>query len=63
MATFKVKHIILCKVSAWRTIEADNFDAALLKAAAIECVTDSSTCSYEILDDIKIESITITQGK
>jgi hypothetical protein len=61
MATFRVNHIVLCEVSTWRTIEADNFDDALLKVAAIEYVTDSSSCNYEIVNDVKIESVTITE--
>jgi hypothetical protein len=62
MAIFKVKHLVLCEVRVWRTIEADNFDAALLKVAAIEYVTDTSTgADHEVINDIKIESVTITE--
>lgn len=61
MAIFKVQHLVLCEVSTWRTIEADNFDDALLKVEAIETVTASGGCNYEIVNDIKIKSVTITE--
>ena len=65
MKTYKVEHIVLCEVRTWRTIEAANSQELLAKLAAIETLTDSSTCDYEIIRDrdaIEIDITEITRG-
>lgn len=60
MKTFEVSHVVLCKVHAWRTIEADSYEDALTRVAAIRHITDSGS-NYEIVDDVSIKQIAIRE--
>lgn len=62
MKKFRISHIVLCKVHVWRTIVADSYEDALRKAAAIECITDTSNgADYEVVDDEAVKQITIKE--
>ena len=62
MKKFRISHIVLCKVHVWRTIAADSYEDALRKAAAIECITDTSNgADYEVVDDEAVKQIIIKE--
>jgi hypothetical protein len=39
---YRVRHVVVCEVAAWRTIYADNMDDAMQKVAKIETITATS---------------------
>ncbi len=56
---YKVEHLVLCKVATWRVIEADSIEEAMGKMAAIETVTASTECDYEIISDVEVLAVNI----
>ncbi len=60
MKKFEICHVVICRVHAWRTIEANNYEDALTHAAAIQHITDSGS-NYEIVDDEAVKQITIRE--
>ena len=54
---------MLCAVNVWRVVAAENIEQALEKAKAIETVTASGECDYEIVSDIHVRQCTITRQK
>ena len=62
MKKYMVKHLVLCEVSVWRTIEAENEADALAQAAAIECVTDTSSgAGCEIVNDVEVKQVSVKE--
>ena len=59
MKRFKVQKIILCEVSVWGYVDAENMPAAAAKS--LETGTDNSDYDHEIISDIKTISIEITE--
>ena len=59
---YKVRHVVLCEVAAWRTIYADNMDDAMQKVAKIETITATSDGGdYEIMSDLETKSIIVEE--
>lgn len=59
---YKVRHVVLCEVAAWRTIYADNMDEAMDKVAKIETITATSDGGdYEIMSDLETKSIIVEE--
>lgn len=59
---YKVRHVVLCEVAAWRTIYADNMDDAIEKVAKIETITATSDGGdYEIMSDLETKSIIVEE--
>lgn len=59
---YKVRHVVLCEVAAWRTIYADNMDDAMEKVAKIETITATSDGGdYEIMSDLETKSIKVEE--
>ena len=62
MKKFKVKHLVLCEVSVWRTIQAESFEDAMAQVYKIETVTSTSTgADYEIVHDVEIKALSIKE--
>jgi len=61
MKRFKVQKIILCEVSVWGYVEAENMPDAAAKF--LETGTDNSDYDHEIISDIKTISIEIEEDK
>lgn len=59
MKKYMVKHTVICEVSAWRVIEAENYADALAKVAAIHTVTAES--NYEIVNDLEVKQVSIKE--
>ena len=59
MKRFKVQNIIVCEVSVWGYVEADNMHTAMIKAAGIG--TDNSSYDHEIISDIKAISVEVKE--
>jgi hypothetical protein len=61
MKKFRVKHVVVCEVSVWRTIEAESMEQAIGMVADIETVTSTATgADYEIVNDIEIKAVSIS---
>lgn len=59
---YRVRHVMVCEVAAWRTIYADNMDDAMQKVAKIETITSTSDGGdYEIMSDIETRSIKVEE--
>jgi hypothetical protein len=59
---YRVRHVVLCEVAAWRTIYADNMDEAMRKVAAIETITATlEGADYEIISDLETKSIIVEE--
>jgi hypothetical protein len=59
---YRVRHVVVCEVAAWRTIYADNMDDAMEKVAKIETITATSDGGdYEILSDLETKSIIVEE--
>ena len=59
---YKVRHVMICEVAAWRTIFADNMDDAMQKVAKIESITSTSDGGdYEIMSDLETKSIIVEE--
>lgn len=61
MKSFRVTHVVLCEVQTYRIIQAESYDKALEKIAAIDTVTGSNDCDYEICADIAVKQLTVTE--
>ena len=62
MKKYMVKHLVLCEVNVWRTIEAENYADALAKVAAIECITDTSNgADHEVVNDLEVKQLSIKE--
>ena len=62
MKKYMVKHLVLCEVNVWRTIEAHSFDDALAQVAAIECLTDTSNgADHEVVNDLDVKQVSIRE--
>ena len=62
MKRFSVRHLMLCEVSVWRTIEANTFEEALERTKLIDTVTATeSGADYEIVHDVGIKELTIKE--
>jgi hypothetical protein len=62
MKKFKVKHLVLCEVSVWRTIQAESFEDAMAQVYKIDTVTSTSTgADYEIVHDVEIKALSIKE--
>ena len=62
MKKYMVKHLVLCEVNVWRTIEAENYAAALAQVVAIEYLTDTSTgADHEVINDIEVKQVLIKE--
>ena len=59
MKKYKVQKIILCEVSVWGYVEADNMHAAIIKVAEIG--TDNRDFDHEIISDIKTTNAEIDE--
>ncbi len=60
MKKYNVKHLMLCEVSVWRTIEAVSFEDAMEQVNAIVTVTSTeSGADYEITTDLDVKSMHI----
>ena len=58
---YNVKHLMLCEVSVWRTIEAETFEDALEQVNSIVTVTGCNERGrdYEIVADLEVKSMQI----
>ena len=57
---YNVRHLMLCEVSVWRTIEAETFEDALEQINAIVTVTSTELgADYEIVADLDVKSMQI----
>jgi hypothetical protein len=66
MNTYKVRHVVLCKVQAWSIVNAENFDMALAEVAKITIPTSSGNGYYydhEVISDEEIISIDVKIDK
>lgn len=62
MKKFKVKHLVLCEVSVWRTIQAESFEDAMAQVYKIDTVTSTTTgADYEIVHDVEIKALSIKE--
>ena len=62
MEKFKVKHLVLCEVSVWRTIQAESFEDAMAQVYKIDTVTSTTTgADYEIVHDVEIKALSIKE--
>jgi hypothetical protein len=62
MKKYMVKHLVLCEVNVWRTIEAENYADALAQVAAIEYLTDTSSgADHEVVNDIEVKQVLIKE--
>jgi uncharacterized protein YggE len=59
MDYFRIEHTMLCAVNVWRVIAAENIEQAFEKAKAIETVTASGECDYEIVCDLEMLELTV----
>ena len=60
MKKYNVRHLMLCEVSVWRTIEAVSFEDAMEQVNAIVTVTSTDTgADYEIVHDVDVKSMSI----
>ena len=60
MKKYNVKHLMLCEVSVWRTIEAETFEDAVAKVYEIGTVTATDTgADYEIIHDVDVIEMNI----
>lgn len=57
MKKFKVKQLVMCEVATYRTVEAEDMEAAMTMVAGIETVT--ADCDYEIVRDLDVVSVAI----
>lgn len=63
MKRFTVRHLMLCEVSVWRTIEAETFEKALEQTKLIDTVTATeSGADYEIVNDVSIKELSIKEA-
>ena len=63
MNTYKVRHVVLCKVQAWSIVTAENFDMALAEVAKITIPTDRGNGYYydhEVISDQEIIAVNVT---
>lgn len=59
---YRIRHVVVCEVAAWRTIFADNMDDAMQKMAKIETITSTfDGGDYEIISDIETRSIKVEE--
>ena len=62
MKKYMVKHLVLCEVSVWRTIEAENEADAFAQVAAIEYLTDTSSgAGCEIVTDVEVKQVSVKE--
>jgi len=61
MKTYMVKHRVICEVNVWRTIEAETFAAAMRQVSATKYITCTDDATSEIVNDIAVKSVTITE--
>lgn len=60
MKKYNVRHLMLCEVSVWRTIEAVSFEDAMEQVNSIVTVTSTDTgADYEIVHDVDVKSMSI----
>ena len=62
MKKYKVQKIILCEVSVWGYVEANNMHTAMIKAAEIG-TGSGIEFDHEIISDIKTTNIEIDEVK
>ena len=60
MKKYKVQKIIMCEVSVWGIVEADNMDTAMIKAAKVG-TGHGLDFDHEIITDIKTTNIEIDE--
>jgi hypothetical protein len=63
MNTYKVRHVVLCKVQAWSIVKAEDFAMALAEVTKIAVPTDRGNGFYydhEVISDEEIISIDVT---
>lgn len=60
MKKYKVQKIIVCEVSVWGYVEADNMHSAMIKAAEIG-TGHGIEFDHEIITDIKTTNIEIDE--
>ena len=66
MNTYKVRHVVLCRVQALSIVNAENFDLALAEVAKITIPTSSDNGYYydhEVISDEEIISINVEIAK
>lgn len=63
MKKFRVTHVVLCEVNCYRTISAETYEKAMEQLAAIECYSGASEADFEIVSDIEVKHLTVTEIK
>ena len=64
MKKYEVRHLVLCDVRVHRVIEAEDYESALAKVAAIETITATNAggnADYEIIDDLNVKAMSIKE--
>lgn len=64
MKKFKVRHVVMCEVHAYRVVEAESMSDALGKLSLIETVTATGgdmPCDYEIVGDHDVMSVSVKE--
>jgi hypothetical protein len=62
MKRYAVRHLVLCEVSVWRTIEVETFEDALEKMRSLVTVTSSGGgADYEIVHDVAVKEFSIKE--